>query len=250
MRLSRFERIAAALCIAWSVAPDALADEVRVAVATNFAGTMAALIDAFEARSEHTILVSSGSTGSHYAQIKNGAPFDAFFAADAARPELLEREGVAVQGSRFRYAVGRLALWSPRPGYVDAGGNVLATGEYRHLAIANPALAPYGSAAREVLRGRGLWDNVQARLVQGQDIGQAYSFVATGNAELGFVALAQIKRPGAAPAGSYWLVPESLHEPIEQQAVLLRDTPGAREFVEFTKTEEARAIIRNYGYGP
>jgi molybdate transport system substrate-binding protein len=226
-----------------------LADDVRVAVATNFAGAMAALASAFEAQSEHTVLVSAGATGSQYAQIKNGAPFEAFFAADAARPAMLEREGIALGGSRFRYAVGRLVLWSAHPGYVDADGAVLATGSYRHLAIANPNLAPYGAAARDVLRARGLWVDVQTRLVQGQDIGQTYSFVATGNAELGFIALAQIKRPGSPLVGSYWLVPESLHEPIEQYAVLLRDTPGARGFVEFVKTEEARAIIRNYGYG-
>lgn len=247
MRVARF---VAFLYVACTLGAPARADEVRIAVATNFSAAINALVAAFEAQSEHTVLVSTGSTGSHYAQIKNGAPFEAFFSADAERPERLERENVAVPGSRFRYAVGRLALWSPNAGYVDTEGRVLGTGNYRHLAIANPALAPYGAAAREVLRGRGLWDNVQARLVQGQDIGQAFSFVATGNAELGFVALAQIQRPGAEPEGSYWLVPESLHEPIEQQAVLLRDTPGARAFVEFVKTEEARAIIRNYGYGP
>ncbi len=249
MRLARFAYAVAMLYVSCHVTPT-WADDVRVAVATNFAGAMDALVAAFEAQSEHTVLVSSGSTGSHYAQIKNGAPFEVFFAADAERPGMLEREGIALAGSRFRYAVGRLVLWSAQSGYVDADGAVLATGNYRHLAIANPGLAPYGSAARDVLRTRGLWANVQTRLVQGQDIGQTYSFVATGNAELGFIALAQIERPGRRVAGSYWLVPESLHEPIEQYAVLLRDTPGARAFVEFVKTEEARAIIRNYGYGP
>lgn len=226
------------------------AEEVRVAVATNFRTTMDALAAAFAARGEHTVAVSAGSTGSQYAQIVNGAPFDAFFAADAERPQLLERDGAGVAGSRFLYAVGRLALWSTRPGYVDDGGRVLEAGGYRHLAIANPELAPYGAAAREVLRVRGLWDKVQPRLVQGQDIGQAFSFVATGNAELGFVALAQLMRPGSPPEGSHWLVPESLHAPIEQHAILLRDSPGARAFLEFVKGEEARAIIRSYGYGP
>lgn len=228
----------------------AQADEVRIAVATNFSAAMDALIAVFERETGHTVLVSKGSSGSHYAQIKNGAPFEAFFSADAERPELLEREHIAVAGSRFLYAVGRLALWSPSSDYVDVDGNVLETGDYRHLAIANPALAPYGAAAREVLLARGLWDDVQVRLVRGQDIGQAYSFVATGNAELGFVALAQIENPASAPIGSYWLVPETLHEPIEQQAVLLRDTPGAREFVAFVRSAVARSIIRRYGYGP
>jgi molybdate transport system substrate-binding protein len=232
------------------VARPAAADEVRVAVATNFTAAMRALAAAFEARTSHTVLVSFGSTGNQYAQIRNGAPFDAFFAADVQRPQLLERDRVAVGGSRFTYAVGRLALWSQRAGYVDAAGAVLASDDYRHLAIASPELAPYGSAAREVLRARGLLDRIERRIVQGQDVGQAYSFVATGNAELGFVAFAQIKRPGAEPEGSYWLVPESLHAPIEQQAVLLRDEPAARAFLEFVKSEDGRAIIRSYGYGP
>jgi molybdate transport system substrate-binding protein len=211
---------------------------------------MDTLVERFEKESGHTVLVSSGSTGGHYAQIKNGAPFDAFFAADTERPRLLETEGLAVPGSRFLYAVGRVALWSARADYIDADGNVLETGGFRHLAIANPELAPYGAAARDVLTARGLWDGIQSRLVMGQDIGQAYSFVQTGNAELGFVAWSQLKQPNGVIAGSYWLVPESLHRPIEQEAVLLRDVPAARALVEFVKSAEAREIIRSYGYGP
>ena len=232
------------------VATEGAADEVKVAVATNFVGAMSALVERFEATSGHTVLVSSGSTGGHYAQIKNGAPFDAFFSADSERPRLLEAEGVAVPGSRFLYAVGRLALWSLRTDYVDANGAVLETGDFRHVAIANPELAPYGAAARDVLTARGLWDRLQPRLVTGQDIGQAHSFVQTGNAELGFVAWAQIKRPRREITGSYWLVPESLHRPIEQEAVLLRDLPAARALLEFIKGSEGREIIRSYGYGP
>ena len=228
----------------------AAAEEIRVAVATNFSAAMHALVEHFEAQSRHTVLVSFGSTGNHYAQIRNGAPFDAFFAADAERPRLLEEGRVAVAGSRFLYAVGRLALWSARAGYVDDGGRVLEAGDFRHLAIANEGLAPYGAAAREVLMARDVWDNVQPRLVRGQDIGQTYSFIATGNAELGFVAFAQIKRPDSKIAGSYWLVPPTLHQPIEQHAVLLRDTLAARMFLDFVKSEEGRAIIRSYGYGP
>ena len=236
--------IAALLC-----AETVSADEIRIAVATNFAAAMNALVARFEEQTDHTVAVSFGSTGSHYAQIKNGAPFDAFFAADVARPELLEKEGVAIAGSRFLYAIGRVALWSPRVGYVDSGGNVLETGDFRYLAIANPELAPYGAAAREILLALGLWDSLQQRLVRGQDIGQAFSFVYTGNAELGFVAYSQLKRPGRDIAGSHWLVPESLHRPIEQQAVLLRDVPAARELVGFVQSDEARAIIRSHGYG-
>jgi molybdate transport system substrate-binding protein len=233
----------------WAVAP-AHADEIKVAVATNFAAAINALVERFEESTDHTVLVSLGSTGVHYAQIRSGAPFDAFFAADAERPRLLEAEGAAVAGSRFRYAVGRLALWSNRAGYVDADGRVLETGDFRHLAIANPELAPYGAAAREVLAARGVLNRLQPRLVTGQDIGQTFSFVQTGNAELGFVAWAQLRRPGATIAGSYWLVPESLHRPIEQEAVLIRDVPAARAFLAFVQSSEARDIVRAHGYGP
>lgn len=226
------------------------ADEIRVAVASNFSDTMNRLVERFEQRSDHKVLVSFGSTGNHYAQIKNGAPFEAFFAADVERPELLEKERVAIAGSRFTYAVGRIALWSRQADYVDAEGKVLETGDFRFLAIANPDLAPYGAAAREVLVARGLLEKLQGRLVQGQDIGQTYSFVYTENAELGFVAYSQLKRPGQEIEGSFWLVPEALHRSIEQQAVLLRDVAAAREFLQFVKGEEARMIIQSYGYGP
>jgi molybdate transport system substrate-binding protein len=238
------------LLIASSVSVHAVADEIRIAVATNFTAAMSDLVRRFELETKHHVLVSSGSTGNHYAQIKNGAPFEAFFAADADRPRLLEQEGVAVPGSRFRYAVGRLVLWSPEPNYVDDQGRVLENAEFRRLSIANPDLAPYGAAARETLTARGLWEALMPRLAMGQDIGQAYAFVQTRNAELGFVALAQLRQPGKQIEGSYWIVPESLHRPIEQEAVLLRDVPAARVFLEFVKSAEAREIIRSYGYEP
>lgn len=228
----------------------AAADEIRVAVATNFSEPMAALVELFEKGSEHTVLISAGSTGNHYAQIRNGAPFEAFFSADTERPQLLEEQGNAVAGSRFLYALGRLVLWSPQPGLVDDDGRVLENGSFRFLAIANPALAPYGAAAREVLMARNVWSALQQRLVQGQDIGQTYSFVHTRNAELGFVAYSQVKKPASGIEGSYWLVPEGLHEPIAQEAVLLRDVPAARAFLEFVKSAPARELIRAYGYGP
>jgi molybdate transport system substrate-binding protein len=228
----------------------AAADETTVAVATNFTNAMSSLVERFEQRTGHRVLVSFGSTGNHYAQIKSGAPFDAFFSADAERPRLLEDEGLIVPGSRFRYAVGRIALWSPRERYVDDAGRVLRTGDFRHLAIANPDVAPYGAAAREVLQALGIWEALEARLVRGQDIGQAYSFVHTGNAELGFVAWAQLKKPDSEIEGSYWLVPETMHTPIAQEAVLLRDVPAARALLEFVESADARTIIRSYGYGP
>ncbi len=225
------------------------ADEITVAVATNFSDTMTALAERFEHASGHTVLVSAGSTGIHYAQIRNGAPFDVFFAADALRPRLLEQDGHAVAGSRFRYAVGRLALWSRRADLVDGAGRVLESGAFRFLAIASPELAPYGAAAREALVALGVLDGLEGRIVQGQDIGQTYSFVYTGNAELGFVAYAQIKKPAKPIEGSYWLVPEALHRPIEQEAVMLRDVAAARAFLEFVKGDAARELIRSYGYG-
>jgi molybdate transport system substrate-binding protein len=226
------------------------ADEINVAAATNFTAAMNVLIERFERRTGHTVRVSYSSTGNHYAQIKNGAPFVAFFAADSERPRRLEQEGNAIAGSRFLYAVGRVVLWSPEPGYVDGNGRVLETGSFRRLSIANPDLAPYGAAARETLMQRGLWERLMPRLAMGQDIGQAYAFVQTRNAELGFVALAQLRQPGKEIAGSYWVVPESLHRPIEQEAVLLRDVPAARVFLDFVKGEEAREVIRSFGYGP
>ena len=243
-------QLSAILALCACTGPQASApDEVRVAVATNFAEVMEALAERFEATSGNTVLVSAASSGAHYAQIRNGAPFDVFFSADRERPELLEQEGFGVAGTRFTYAVGRLALWSPDPALVDDGGEVLESGEFRYLAIANPELAPYGAAARQLLERRGLWDGIQDRLVRGQDIGQTYAFVYSRNAELGFVALSQIQRPGAGAEGSWWVVPESEHEPIEQQAVLLVDTPAAREFLDFVRGEEARALIRSFGYG-
>jgi molybdate transport system substrate-binding protein len=249
MHMSDWMR-AALLVVSVSAHGAACADEIRVAVAANFAAVLEDLAARFEASSGHEVLISSGSTGGHYAQIHNGAPFDVFFAADAARPALLEQEGRIVAESRFTYAVGRLALWSTEPGYVDADGKVLAAAGFRFLAIANPELAPYGAAARDVLEGLGLWERLQDRLVQGQDIGQTLSFVYTRSAELGFVAYSQLRNPDRPIEGSHWLVPAALHQPIEQQAVLLEDTPAAREFLEFVKSEQGRDLIRSYGYGP
>jgi molybdate transport system substrate-binding protein len=226
--------------------------EVHVAVAANFARPLGEIGAAFEKATGHRVVSSPGSTGKLHAQIRNGAPFDVLLAADAERPRLLEEEGSAVAGSRFPYALGRLVLWSAKPSFVDGAGpkvleKALGTG-FRHLAIANPKTAPYGAAARQVLEKLGLWQKVSPRIVQGEDIGQAFQFVVTGNAELGFVALSQLQ--GGA-GGSRWLVPADLHAPIEQQAVLLargRDNPAARAFLAFLKGKEGRAIVERSGY--
>nr|MBO2510070.1 molybdate ABC transporter substrate-binding protein [Gammaproteobacteria bacterium] len=198
----------------------AAADEVQVAVAANFAGPLQAMAEDFRNTTGHRLVASFGATGQFYAQIRHGAPFEVFLAADAATPARLEEEGEALPGSRFTYAIGTLALWSARPGYVDAGGGVLKGQGFRHLAIANPKTAPYGQAAIQVLERLGLREALAGRLVEGQSITQAHQFVASGNAELGFVALSQIQQDGRLGSGSAWIVPAGLHEPIRQDALI------------------------------
>lgn len=225
-----------------------LAAEIRVAAASNFARAMISLASDFEENSGHKVKLVFGSTGKHYAQIHNGAPFDVFFAADIKRPRLLEQQGIAIAGSRFTYAKGKLILWSPMPNYVDSEGEVLRHGSFEHLAIANPNLAPYGRAAREVLKSRGLWDVMKQKSVRGENIGQAFQFVSSGNAELGFVAFSQVKNIDEPIEGSYWEVPQSLYTPIEQQAVLLTDNEAGRSFISYIKSKPALKIISNHGY--
>ena len=225
-----------------------LAAEIRVAAASNFARAMISLASDFEENSGHKVKLVFGSTGKHYAQIHNGAPFDVFFAADIKRPRLLEEQGIAIAGSRFTYAKGKLILWSHMPNYVDSEGEVLRHGSFEHLAIANPNLAPYGRAAREVLKYRGLWEEMKQKVVRGENIGQAFQFVSSGNAELGFVAFSQVKNIDEPIEGSYWEVPQSLYTPIEQQAVLLTDNEAGRSFISYIKSKPALKIISNHGY--
>ena len=225
-----------------------MAAEIRVAAASNFTRAMTSLVQQFETNTRHKVKLVFGSTGKHYAQIRNGAPFDAFFAGDIERPRLLEEEGMAIPGTRFTYAVGKLILWSPKAGYIDSDGKMLSDGNFYHLAIANPKLAPYGRAAREVLQSRGLWSGMKDKIVRGENIGQAFQFVNSGNAELGFIAYSQIKLPGQSIAGSYWEVPEKLYTPIEQQAVLLKDNDATRDFISFVRSKLALEIIQDYGY--
>lgn len=225
-----------------------MAGEIRVAVASNFAEAARTLADAFHQRTGHQVRLSVGSTGKHYAQIHHGAPFEVFLAADAKRPTLLEKEGLTVPGSRFTYAVGQLVLWSPDPNFVDAQGAVLDSRTFRHLAIANPRLAPYGRAAVEVLQHRGLWDDLQRRFVRGENIGQTFQFVVSGNAELGFVAASQLILDDGVRAGSYWRVPPELHSAIVQQAVLVKSEPIAIAFLAFLRSEEGKSIIHRFGY--
>ena len=226
----------------------AVADEIRVAVAGNFIGAMKALVNEFEDQTEHQVTIIPGSTGKHYAQIMHGAPFDLFFAADSLRPELLELKGLVEPNSRFTYAIGKLVLWSPSLKVIDSKARII-DGDYRYLAIANPKLAPYGKAAKEVLQAIGLWDEIQEKLVRGENIAQTYQFVSSGNADLGFVAYSQLLIAGEPIKGSYWGVPAALHSPIEQQAVLLRESDAANAFLVYVKSDEALEIVQSFGYG-
>mgnify|MGYP001404352007 FL=1 len=239
------------LAFAASAAASASADEVQVAVAANFTAPIQAIATDFEKDTGHKLVAAFGATGQIYTQIKNGAPFEVFLSADDTTPAKLEQEGDTVKGSRFTYAVGTLALWSAKDGYVDSKGQVLKANQYQHLSIANPKTAPYGLAATQVLSKLGLTDATKAKIVEGQSITQAYQFVSTGNAELGFVALSQVYKDGKLTSGSAWIVPDDLHDPIKQDAVILnkgKDSAAAKALVEYLKGPKAAAIIKSFGY--
>ncbi|SQF98598.1 molybdate-binding periplasmic protein [Paucimonas lemoignei] len=229
----------------------AFADEVQVAVAANFTAPIQAIAKDFEKDTGHKLVAAFGATGQIYTQIKNGAPYEVFLSADDSTPAKLEQEGDTVKGSRFTYATGTLALWSAKEGYVDGNGDVLKGNTFEHLSIANPKTAPYGLAATQVLAKLGLTDATKARLVEGQSISQAYQFVSTGNAELGFVALSQIYKDGKVSNGSAWIVPAQLHDPIKQDAVILnkgKDNVAAKALVQYLKGPKAAAVIKSFGY--
>jgi molybdate transport system substrate-binding protein len=229
----------------------AIAAEVSVAVASNFSAPMKLIAAQFEKDSGHRVVLVLGSTGGLYAQIRNGAPFHVLLAADDETPARLVKDGAAVGPSRYTYAIGRLVLWSAQSGLVDPRGEILRTDRFARLAIANPKLAPYGLAAQQTLQAMGLTQAVSARLVNAENIAQAYQFVATGNAQIGFLALAQVMQDGKPAAGSSWLVPSSLHEPIRQDAVLLNagvSNTAALALLEYLRSDSARAVMRSFGY--
>jgi molybdate transport system substrate-binding protein len=234
--------------MAWGTAR---ADDVQVAVAANFTAPMQKIAAEFEKDTGHKAVLAFGATGKFYAQIVNGAPFEVLLAADDETPARLETEHRTVPGTRFTYASGKLVLWSAQAGYVDGQGQVLKNGHYAHLAIANPKTAPYGAAAVETLTRLNLYDRVQGKLVQGENIAQTYQFVSTGNAPLGFVALSEVYRDGKFTSGSGWIVPANLHSPIRQDAVILAKgsaNPAARALADYLKSNKAKDIIRSYGY--
>jgi molybdate transport system substrate-binding protein len=227
------------------------AAEVQVAVAANFAGPMKALAADFEKATGHKAVLASGATGKFYAQIQSGAPFDVFLAADDETPARLDKEGATVPGNRFTYATGKLVLWSAKPDLVDAKGEVLKSGQFAHIALAAPKLAPYGAAAVEAMTRLGVFARLEPKFVQGESIGQTFGFVSSGNAELGFVALSQVWENGKLKSGSAWIVPAELHSPIRQDAVLLnrgKDNAAAVALMAFLKSDAAKAVIRSFGY--
>lgn len=229
----------------------ALAETVQVAVAANFTAPMQRIAADFEKDTGHKAVLSFGATGKFYAQITNGAPFEVFLSADDETPARLEKELLIAPHSRFTYAIGKLALWSAQEGTVDAKGEILKTGDFKHLSLANPKTAPYGAAAIEVLKKLGAFDRVGPRIVQGENIAQTHQFVATGNAQLGFVALSQVYKDGKITSGSAWIVPSDMYAPIRQDAAILAKglhNPAAKALADYLKTGKAHAVIRSYGY--
>lgn len=242
-------RLVVALML-WAMSTGALAGEVSLGVAANFTDTTQALAKQFQADTGHRVSASFGSTGKLYAQIRNGAPYDVFMAADVERPALIEASELGVPGTRFTYARGKLVLWSPAPEAFTHAGQYLAEQPFSRLAIANPKTAPYGLAAQQVLENLGQWRPLQPKLVRGDSIAQTFQFVVSRNAQAGFVALSQVKTWDA-DSGTLWAVPQPLYQPIDQQAILLRqgaDNEAARAWVDFLKSDTAIAIIRGHGY--
>ena len=227
------------------------AEEITVAVASNFSAAMKDVVAEFEKESNHKVKLVFGSSGKFYAQIKNGAPFHIFFSADQVKPLALEEDGLIVANSRFTYVIGALALWSENADVVDDAGQVLQQNSFNKLAVANFKLAPYGIAALEVLESLNLLEILRGKLVQGENIAQTYQFVDTGNAELGFVALSQIMHKESINKGSFWLVPSALYSPIRQDVVLLNrgeSSPAARELLDFVRSDKVIELLESYGY--
>jgi molybdate transport system substrate-binding protein len=230
--------------LSFALCMTAQADQIRVAVASNFSGTLEEIGHLFHDATGHDLVLSPGASGTIYTQIASGAPFDLFFSADEERPQRLLKEGLATKAEV--YALGKLVLWSSDAKRVDADGAVLRNGNYSHLAFANPAQAPYGVAAQETLTALGLWQNVQSKLVQGENIAQTLQFIESGNAELGFIAASQyVALDGR---GSAWQVPAELYTPIRQSYALLKDTPASRALLDFLTSPAAQALLERSGY--
>ena len=248
MKVSR--RFSLLLLALMGTAVQAQADEVSVAVAANFTAPMQQIAAGFEKATGHKIVASYGATGKFYAQIKNGAPFELLLAADDETPARLVKENAAVAGSQFTYAIGKLVLWSAKSSVVDAKGEVLKKGGFDHISLANPKLAPYGAAGVEVMKALGTYDALQPKIVSAENITQAYQFVSSGNALLGFVALSQVLKDGKIE-GSAWIVPAKLYSPIRQDAVILdkgKGKPAAQALLNYLNGDKAKAVIKSFGY--
>ena len=266
-----YQHLFRSILAAWLIllAPSTGAATTLVAVASDFTKPMTEIAAAFEKTTGHTAKLSFGSSGKAFAQIQSGAPFEVYLSASEKYPLELEKSGFAVIDSHFIYAIGRLVLWSATPGYVDAQGEILKTGNFKHIALADPSHAPYGVVAEEVMKSLGVLDKLRPLFVMGENISQTFQFVSTGNAELGFVGLAQVidvnsgkaSAPAHAPylrpvgkigSGSGWVIPDNLHSPFRQMAVLLKtgaENPAALALVDFLKSPTVSAIIEKYGFG-
>ena len=230
----------------------AQADEIQAAVATNFHNPFRAVVKQFEKKTGHKVIIISGSTGKLYAQIVHGAPFDIFLAADDLRPRLLIQEGRAVSGTQYSYAFGKITLWSPNLNLISGSvESTLRKKNFSHIAIANPATAPYGKAALQTLEKLGQWDLLKPFMVQGENIGQTFQFVFSKNAELGFVALSQVLDPKNSQKGKRIDIPSEYYDPIKQDIVILtrgENNTGAMDLWRFLKSDQAKQTIKKHGY--
>lgn len=233
------------------------AETVRLAVASNFAEPIRAIIKQFEQQTSHTVVFSLGSSGKLFAQIQHGAPFDVFLSADADKPERLIQSGDAVSPSKT-YAMGQLVLWSSNSNKI-VNGRLLKEGDFNKIALANPKLAPYGLAAQETLEALDLTKASRSTWIMGENINQAFQFVQSGNADLGFIAYSQLKAlihkqnqtQAQTTSSSFWLIPSKLHQPIKQNAVMLKrgqENPAAQAFFDYLFSPAVTELIVSHGY--
>ena len=234
------------ICVIASSSEPLLAAQVKVATASNFKLTMNRIIELYEQQSADRIVQINGSTGKHYAQIKNGAPYDLLFAANRFHPQSLEDSGLTIRGSGYNYALGKLVLWVP--GETSANVNSVRDAEFEYVAIANPKLAPYGRAAQQVLQQLEQWTALQPQIVRGENVAQAFQFIVSGNAQMGFVAKSQLIGSEYQEQGAYWPIPQDYYAPIEQYAVLLSDNEAAQSFLQFCKSKQVQQLIVSSGY--
>ena len=224
-------------------------NEIHIAVASNFASTIKNIANAYQLKTKNKVFISYGSTGMHFLQIKNGAPFDIFFAADVRRPKLLESLGLAQSNSRFTYAIGRIVLWVPNKNNLNPEWDILISNQKKSkIAIANPRLAPYGQAAKEIMESLGMWEKVKNNVIRGNDINQTYNFIVSGNADMGFISYSQVKSNNEISISSILEPKKNLYTKIEQQAVLLKNNETAKDFIRFFKSSEVNKIIKENGY--